>query len=513
VRKPPTQDDSCFFLALADTEPDSWGRRVIARAHAKERKNNPALQALTEIDYLCAVDDFSRIGALRLRNAESNYLRNIESGKRTTPPMLELEKIMAASRAVELSQETAEDLKYLQGKGTSLGGMRPKCTVLDEDGALALGKFPSVKDERSVTRGEVLALHLAKLAGIDTADARIVPVQGSPVAIVRRFDRTPAQGRIPYMSGATLLQASRNDEHAYTEIVDGMRSKCVDFGADARQLWRRLVFNHLITNVDDHLQNIGFLYVAKNQWRLSPAFDLNPFPDKDRESKTWLSEDTGPITSISQLVERAGQFQLKPHEAIEVVAEVMKRYGRLDVLVSNAGIGIAVPSITEMSFSDWRRQTAINLDGVFLSVKHCLPAMRKTGGGSVIMMSSLAGLRGSATLSGYCATKGGVRLFAKAIAMECATFGDGIRVNSVHPGIIDTPIWGKIPTEAAGAGQNAPIDPDERAKMATPLGRAGEAIEIAQGVLYLASDASRYVTGTELVIDGGMNAGAIARRV
>ena len=197
---------------------------------------------------------------------------------------------------------------------------------------------------------------------------------------------------------------------------------------------------------------------------------------------------------------------------IEVVAEVMQCYGRLDVLVSNAGIGISVPSITEMSLEDWRRQTAINLDGVFLSVKHCLPAMRRTGGGSVIMMSSLAGLRGGAGHSGYCATKGGVRLFAKAIAMECATFGDGIRVNSVHPGFIDTPIWGKIPNEAAGGGQNAPIDPGELAKIATPLGRAGEAAEVAQGVLYLASDASRYVTGTELVIDGGMNAGGVVRR-
>ena len=197
----------------------------------------------------------------------------------------------------------------------------------------------------------------------------------------------------------------------------------------------------------------------------------------------------------------------------EVVAEVEKRFGRLDILVSNAGIGIAVPSIIEMSLEDWRRQTAINLDGVFLSVKHCLPAMRRSGGGgSIIMMSSLAGLRGAQTLAGYCATKGGVRLFAKAIAMECASFGDGIRVNSVHPGIIDTPIWGKIPTEAAGSGTNAPIDPGERARLATPLGRAGHAMEIAQGVLYLASDASRYVTGTELVIDGGMNAGGVVRR-
>jgi len=196
----------------------------------------------------------------------------------------------------------------------------------------------------------------------------------------------------------------------------------------------------------------------------------------------------------------------------EVAAEIAKRYGRLDVLVSNAGIGIAVPSITDMTLADWRKQNAINLDGVFLSVKHSLPLMRKQGGGSIIMMSSLAGLRGAAGLAGYSATKGGVRLFAKSIAMECAAVGDGIRVNSVHPGIIDTPIWGKIPTGAAGAGQNAPIDPEERAKIATPLGRAGQAAEIATGVLYLASDASRYVTGTELVIDGGMNAGAVPRR-
>jgi NAD(P)-dependent dehydrogenase (short-subunit alcohol dehydrogenase family) len=196
----------------------------------------------------------------------------------------------------------------------------------------------------------------------------------------------------------------------------------------------------------------------------------------------------------------------------EITSDIDKRFGRLDILVSNAGIGISVPSIVDMSLADWRRQTAINLDGVFLSVKYGLPLMRKSGGGSVIMMSSLAGLRGSPTLAGYCATKGGVRLFAKAVAMECASVGDGIRVNSVHPGIIDTPIWGKIPTEAAGSGRNAPIDPEERAKLATPLGYAGQARDIASGVLYLASDASRYVTGTELVIDGGMNAGAAVRR-
>lgn len=240
-----------------------------------------------------------------------------------------------------------------------------------------------------------------------------------------------------------------------------------------------------------------------------------------REGATVIATDIDELhgPELAKRVTKAGgkaifleQDVTSEERWVEIAAEIARRYGRLDILVSNAGIGISVPSIVDMTLSDWRKQNAINLDGVFLSVKHCLPLMRKHGGGSIVMMSSLAGLRGAPGLSAYSATKGGVRLFAKSIAMECAAAGDGIRVNSVHPGIIDTPIWGKIPTGATGAGQNAPIDPEERAKVVTPLGRAGQAAEIASGVLYLASDASRYVTGSELVIDGGMNAGAVPRR-
>jgi NAD(P)-dependent dehydrogenase (short-subunit alcohol dehydrogenase family) len=195
----------------------------------------------------------------------------------------------------------------------------------------------------------------------------------------------------------------------------------------------------------------------------------------------------------------------------EVVGATEARYGRLDVLVSNAGIGLVVPSIVDMTLADWRRQTAINLDGVFLSIKHCLPAMRRSGGGSIIITSSVAGIRGSPTLAGYCATKGGVRLFAKAIAMECASSGDGIRVNTVHPGIIDTPIWDKMST-ASPDGRNAPIDPNEIARLGAPLGRAGQAQDVANGVLFLASDASSYMTGAELVIDGGITSGVVRRQ-
>ena len=342
LRRAPSRDDSVFFLALADTEPDAWGRRIIARAHAKARQSDPSLGALTELDYLCAVDDFSRVGALRLRDAHRSPLGSTDAGRRRTPPVLELERVLAATRAVEMGSETVEDLEYLQGKGTSLGGMRPKCTVLDEDGALALGKFPSVSDERSITRGEVLALRLAARAGIAAAQARIVSVQGAAVAVVRRFDRTSTQGRIPYMSGATLLQARRNDEHSYSEVVDQLRGKSADFAADARELWRRLVFNLLITNVDDHLQNIGFLYAGSNQWRLSPAFDLNPFPDKDRESKTWLSEDTGPVTSLGQLLDIAPLFLLERHEAERVAAEVARVVSTWREVAVSAEVGLSV---------------------------------------------------------------------------------------------------------------------------------------------------------------------------
>jgi len=193
----------------------------------------------------------------------------------------------------------------------------------------------------------------------------------------------------------------------------------------------------------------------------------------------------------------------------QIITSAETRYGQLDIMVANAGIGLMVP-LEAMSLADWRRQQAVNLEGVFLSVKHAIPAMRRGGGGSIILMSSVAGLRGSAGLAAYCATKAGVCLLAKAVALVVA--GDNIRVNSVHPGIINTPIWGKV-SALGGERRNSPIDPHERASLAVPLGIAGRAQDIADGVLFLASDAARYVTGTELVIDGGLMAGASPRRL
>jgi serine/threonine-protein kinase HipA len=329
------QNGSVFHGAIADTEPDGWARRVILRDHAKRRqaarRSGEAQEAvqLRAIDFLLAVDDASRAGALRFQDEAGVFCRATEPGRRTAPPLIELKHLLSATHAVETDSETAADLAYLRGRGTSLGGMRPKCIVADDDGGLAVGKFPSVQDERPVTKGEVLAMHLAKASGLQVAEARLVDSDGVPVALIRRFDRTKTGRRIPYISAATLLGAdpASAQEHFYTEIVDALRIHGADAQADIEELWRRMAFSVLITNTDDHLRNHGFLHASRGQWRLAPAFDINPFPDRARELKTWISEDTGPEATVDALLSVIAYFRISR-------AHANKMLGRIEDAVS-----------------------------------------------------------------------------------------------------------------------------------------------------------------------------------
>ncbi|MGC8537112.1 MAG: type II toxin-antitoxin system HipA family toxin, partial [Rhizomicrobium sp.] len=265
-----------------------------------------------------------RVGALRFRDENGVFQRAPEDGRRTAPPLVELGHLLSASRAVETNKETRADLDYLRGRGTSLGGLRPKCTVVDEDGMLAIGKFPSITDERSITKGEVLALRLAREARINAADARIVDSDGSPVALIRRFDRRGNGQRIMYLSAATMLgvEAMEPEEHTYTEIVNAIRIHGADAQADIEELWRRMAFSILITNVDDHLRNHGFLHEDRQLWRLSPAFDVNPSPERVRELKTWISEETGPEMRIDALMSVIAYFRITRTRAGEILSEV-----------------------------------------------------------------------------------------------------------------------------------------------------------------------------------------------
>jgi serine/threonine-protein kinase HipA len=226
--------------------------------------------------------------------------------------------------------ETADDLAYLRGRGTSLGGLRPKCTIIDSEGRLSIGKFPSVHDERAVTKAEVLALRLAADAGIRAAEASLVMSQETPVTVIRRFDRGKSGGRIMYVSAATLLGVERgtSDEHSYAEIVEALRQHGAATQLDIDELFRRIALSILINNVDDHLHNHGFLHVEAGKWRLSPAFDVNPFPERERELKTWITEETGPVATIDALLSATEYFAVPLPRAREILGEVESAVAR-----------------------------------------------------------------------------------------------------------------------------------------------------------------------------------------
>lgn len=340
---------SRFHGTIADTEPDGWARRVILRDHAKRRQaakvlGETLLPVISALDFLLAVDDHARVGALRFRDEFGACQRALEPGRRTAPPLIELPDLLHATQAVERQTETIADLEYLRGRGTSLGGMRPKCSVRDDRWGLCIGKFPSVSDERPYTKGEVLALSLARRAGINAAEARLVESDGIPVALIRRFDRVhvadapapsvaeqeaPGERRLHFVSAATLMGIAPGDqgEHAYTAIADVIRQRSADAMADLEELWRRMAFSILINNVDDHLHNHGFLHVVGALWRLSPAFDINPFPDRVPELKTWISEETGPEASITALMSTTRYFGLSASRAAQILRDVENAVG------------------------------------------------------------------------------------------------------------------------------------------------------------------------------------------
>ena len=230
-----------------------------------------------------------------------------------------------------------------------------------------------------------------------------------------------------------------------------------------------------------------------------------------REGAAVVATDIDVVAGAAQVAELGGAARFLEHDVaseegwIAVIGAVGAAFGRLDVLVNNAGIGRTGP-VTGIDLDDWRRLFAINVEGTFLGCKHALPLMRAGGhGGSIVNVSSIAGIKPSANSSAYGASKGAVRAFTKAVALECAAARDGIRVNSVHPGVVETAIWdGMIGTSADGTnGRPRGATLDALVGAAIPLGRTGTVDEIAEAILWLASDESRYVTGAEIVVDGG----------
>jgi len=306
-----------LFGAIQDCGPDRWGRILIERA---VRKKVLTQKPYRDVDYVLALDDVARVGALRFRfNAESPFLA-ITTGK--LPPLVRLNALLRATDAIHSETETAQDLRFLLGAGSPLGGARPKSAVSLADQRLAIAKFPKPDDTRDIAAGEILALTLAAHAGIQVAEPRLVPVGGNSVAVITRFDRAGAK-RIPFISAVTLLGLPQGEPGAYTLLADGIRQFGNDVPGDLRELWRRLVFSLLASNYDDHLRNHGFLMREPGRWSLSPAYDINPVPEVDRVhmNKTAVTEDQDE-PSIARALAAAPRFGLKTTESKKILHEV-----------------------------------------------------------------------------------------------------------------------------------------------------------------------------------------------
>lgn len=317
VRTYTRSEESALPGALRDTAPDRWGQQLVRRAFRKAGEQ----RTLSEIDYLLAITDHTRIGALRFRReGEETFGHDI--GRYRVPPLSRLPALVSAADAVHANTETAEDLRLLLNEGSPLGGARPKSAVVDHAGRLLIAKFPKSDDGRSVPHGEVLAMTLARRAGVNVAEARLQDVAGRPVSLILRFDRV-GDRRIPFLSAMSLLGLEDGDDATYTDIAEVIRMYSSRPIEDLHELWRRIVLNVMIGNLDDHLRNHAFLYDRNNQWRLSPAYDLNPVPleEKAREMTTWISEE-GPDADLDLARRAAPFFAVKRDQAETIIDDV-----------------------------------------------------------------------------------------------------------------------------------------------------------------------------------------------
>jgi serine/threonine-protein kinase HipA len=318
-----SQPGKPLFGAIGDSAPDRWGRALMRRAERKNAEREKRTQrTLLEVDYLLQVDDQIRQGALRFREAGTTEF--LAHGYPAIPPLVELPRLLSASDHVLTDTDTDEDLRLLLAPGSSLGGARPKAAVLDADGSLAIAKFPAKGDEYHIESWSCVALALASQSGISTPRYRLASVRDQQLLLITRFDREGSV-RIPFLSAMSMIGADENQPHSYLELVDAIRQHGAEVRKDLKELWRRILFSVLVSNVDDHLRNHGFLYdTDKRGWRLSPAYDLNPVPiDMKPRLLCLMIDDQDNSASFELTVEVGDYFGLAEDDMRAVVTDVV----------------------------------------------------------------------------------------------------------------------------------------------------------------------------------------------
>jgi len=352
-----TTAGQALFGAFTDCSPDGWGRRLVVRAmqqQAREDERSP--RGLSEIDYLLGARDDLRQGALRFQDAHDHaYLAASDHG---VPHLLNLPRLLNAAEELERDQPTAEDLRLLLEGASSLGGARPKAHVLDTADRLSIAKFPSPTADRwDVIRWESVALTLAQQAGITVPAHQLHKIAGRPVLVLRRFDRE-AERRLGYVSAMTMLGARDGEQGSYLEIAETIEEHSPHATADLQELWRRIVFNVLISNTDDHLRNHGLLKTSTAGWSLSPAFDLNPNPEGETKRLSTAIDEHSTVASIETTLEVAGSFGLTEKDARQIVTDITAGTDSWREVAQSSGLRKAEIERMEPAFEHQQRDLA-----------------------------------------------------------------------------------------------------------------------------------------------------------
>ncbi len=349
-----------IFGSIGDSAPDTWGRRLMQRAERRlAEREGRQVRTLGELHYLLGVADETRLGALRFRwRGEEVFQSPVRDG---VPALIELGRLLQITERIERDEETDEDLQLIFAPGSSLGGARPKASVIDQHGHLSIAKFPKESDAYSIETWEEIALRLAERVGIQTPVHELLQVAGKPVLLSRRFDRDNGW-RIPFLSAMAMTGARDGERGSYPELVDALTAHGAQAKEDAQQLYHRVVFNVLVSNVDDHLRNHGFLWAGPGGWVLSPAYDLNPTPVdvKARILTTNIDLDEG-TCSVELLQEAAEFFGLGSGQARTIIREVAEVTRTWQAVATE--VGARRTEITRMAsaFEHEDLQTALKL--------------------------------------------------------------------------------------------------------------------------------------------------------
>ena len=333
------------FGIFLDSSPDRWGRLLMRRKEAWQAKEERRDErTLFESDFLLGVFDGHRLGGLRFKLSEDGPFMN-EQKKTATPPWTSLRELEHASLQLERDDaindpEYSQWLSVLMDPGSSLGGARPKASVVDEKGHLWLAKFPSSSDEKNTGAWEMVLHELAQACGIYVSKARLQKFSGKHHTFLsKRFDRTDEQKRIHFASAMTLLGLEDGTNYVegvgYLDLVGFIMQHSADAKMDLEQLWRRMAFNVLVSNTDDHLRNHGFILTPRG-WRLSPAYDMNP-NEMGNGLTLNISENSNEL-DISLALETAHLYQLKREHADRILKEMRHEISNWPVVAKKFGI-------------------------------------------------------------------------------------------------------------------------------------------------------------------------------